>query len=136
MKTFSGVRKRVSHRYFSVNFEKFLGKMFCRTPPSNHFLHDVVFFLFADQWGLQPKISSFGGAMVNRVKKFTSPFNPVSHGNQVETSLSSCSHTCTHLRILIAGEVDKKEKLKNLLMGGKFSLHVMVNRELFTYVKK
>ena len=70
-------RKRVSHRYFSVNFEKLLGKLFCRTPPSNHFLHYVVFFLFADQWGLQPKISSFDGAMVNQVKEFTSSFNPV-----------------------------------------------------------
>ena len=44
---------------------KFLGKLFCRTPPSNHFSHDLVFFLFADRRGLQPKISLFGGAMVN-----------------------------------------------------------------------
>ena len=65
VKTFNSVRKRLSHRYFSVNFEKFLGKLFCRTPPSNHFSHDVVFFLFADQWGLQPKINLFGGAIVN-----------------------------------------------------------------------
>ena len=40
-----------------------------------------------------------------------------------------------HLGILIAGEVEKKEKLKYLLMCGKFSFHVMVDRELFTYVK-
>ena len=125
----------MSHGYFSVNFAKFLGKLFCRTPPSNHVLHDIVFFLFADQWGLQPKISSFGGAMVNRVKEFTSPVSPVSYGNQVETSLSSCRHTCTHLGILIAGEVEKMEKLKNLLICGKFSFHVMVDRKLFTYVK-
>ena len=58
-----------------------------------------------------------------------------SYENQVETSLSSCRHTCTHLGILIAGEVEKKEKLKYLLMCGKFSFHVMVDRELFTYVK-
>ena len=59
------VRKRLLHRYFSVNFENFLGKLFCRTLPSNHFSHDVVFFLFADQWGSQPKVNLFGGAMVN-----------------------------------------------------------------------
>ena len=44
---------------------KFLGKLFYRTPPSNHFLHEVAFFFFSDQWGLQRKISSSGGAMVN-----------------------------------------------------------------------
>ena len=71
------VLERDSHRHFSVNFEKFLGKMFRRTPPSNHFSHDVVFFLFADQWSLQPKINSFGGAIVNQGKEFTSPFSPV-----------------------------------------------------------
>ena len=30
----------------TVNFVKFLGKLFCRTPPSNHFSHDVVIFSF------------------------------------------------------------------------------------------
>ena len=39
----------VSHRYFSVNFEKFLGKLFCITPPSNHFSHDVFFPFFMIQ---------------------------------------------------------------------------------------
>ena len=53
----------------------------------------------------------------------------------MEISLSSCGHTCTHLGILIAGEVEEKEELKNLLMWGKFSFHVMVDRKLFTYVK-
>ena len=71
------VLERDSHGYFSVNFDKFLRKLFYRTRPSNHFSHDVVFFLFADQWGLQPKINSFSGAMVNQGKEFTSPFNPV-----------------------------------------------------------
>ena len=61
------VLERNSHRYFSVTLEKFLGKLFYRAPPSNHFSHDAVFFLFADQWGLQPKINSFSGAMVNQV---------------------------------------------------------------------
>ena len=58
-----------------------------------------------------------------------------SYGNQVETSLSSYRLTCGHLGILTAGEVEKKEELKNLLMWGKFSFHVMVDRELFTYIK-
>ena len=43
LKTFNSVRKRLPHSYFSVNFETFLGKLFCRTPPSNHFSHDVFF---------------------------------------------------------------------------------------------
>ena len=58
-----------------------------------------------------------------------------SYGNRVETSLSSCGHTFTHLGILVAGEVEEKEELKNLLMWGEFSFHVMVDREIFTYVK-
>ena len=58
-----------------------------------------------------------------------------SYGNQVETSLPSCGHTCTHLGILIAGEVAEKQELKNLLMWGEFSFHVMLDREIFTYVK-
>ena len=58
-----------------------------------------------------------------------------SYGNQAETSLSSCCHTYTHLGILIAGEAKEKKELKNLLMWGKFSVNVMVVRELFTYVK-
>ena len=37
----------------------------------------LFFFLFADQWGLQPKINLFGGAMVNKEKEFTSLFNAV-----------------------------------------------------------
>ena len=49
--------------------------------------------------------------------------------------MSSYRLTCGHLGILIAGEVEKKEELKNLLMWGKFSFHVMVDRELFTYGK-
>ena len=33
------------------------------------------------------------------------------------------------------GEVDQKEELKNLLMWNEFSFLVMVDREIFTYVK-
>ena len=45
--------------------------------------------------------------------------------NQVETSLSSCSHTCTDLSILIAGEVEEKEELKNLLNSPFMSWHIV-----------
>ena len=48
----------------------------------------------------------------------------------MEISLSSCGHTCTHLDILIAGEVAEKQELKNLLMWGEFSFHVMLDREM------
>ena len=53
----------------------------------------------------------------------------------METYLSSYGHPYTHLGILIAGEVEEKQELKNLLMWGKFSLYLMVDRELLTYVK-
>ena len=53
----------------------------------------------------------------------------------METSLSSYGHTCINLGILIAGEVEEKEELKKLLMWGKFSFHVIVDHELYTYVK-
>ena len=43
--------------------------------------------------------------------------------------------TCTHLGILIAGEVEEKQELINLLMCGELSFHVMVDRKIFTYVK-
>ena len=58
-----------------------------------------------------------------------------SYGDEVETSLSSCGHTCTHLSILIAGEVTEKQELKNMLMWGEFSFHVMLDGEIFMYVK-
>ena len=40
-----------------------------------------------------------------------------------------------HLGILIAAEVAEKQELKNLLMWGEFSFYVMLDREIFTYVK-
>ena len=58
-----------------------------------------------------------------------------SYGNQVETSLSSCGRTFAHLCILIAREVAEKQELKNHLMWGEFSIHVMLDREIFRYVK-
>ena len=56
-----------------------------------------------------------------------------SYGNQVETSLSSCRHTCTYLGIVLAGGVEEKEELKNSLMWGKFFFHVMVDREIANF---
>ena len=58
-----------------------------------------------------------------------------SYRNQVETSLSSCGHTCTQLGILIAREVEEKEEVKNLLMWDEFFFHIMVDHEIFAYVK-
>ena len=95
----------------------------------------LFFSLFAYQWGLLPKINLFGGAMSNQEKEFTSLLILCSYENQMEISLSSCGHTCTHLGNLIAREVEEKEELKNLLMWGQFSFHDMVDREIFTYVK-
>ena len=53
----------------------------------------------------------------------------------METLLSSYGHKCVHLGIPIAGEMKEKEELKNLLKWGKFFFHVMVDREIFTYLK-
>ena len=39
------------------------------------------------------------------------------------------------LGIIIAGEAAEKQELKNLLMRGEFSFHVMLDGEIFTYVK-
>ena len=40
------VLERLWHRYFSVNFVKYLGKRFCKKIPSNHVSHNVIFFPF------------------------------------------------------------------------------------------
>ena len=45
-----------------------------------------------------------------------------SYGNQVETSLSSFGHTCTHLGILTAGEVEEKKELKKIANVGRILL--------------
>ena len=59
---------------------------------------------------------------------------PSNHFSHVVFSFLQISEVCSLKSE--AGEVEKKkEKLKNLLMCGKFSFHVMVDRELFTYVK-
>ena len=42
---------------------------------------------------------------------------------------------CSHLGILIAGEVAEKQELKNLLIWGELSFHAMLDREIFAYVK-
>ena len=40
-----------------------------------------------------------------------------------------------HLGILIAGKVEEKEELKNLLMWGEISFHVIVDREKWEIAK-
>ena len=49
--------------------------------------------------------------MVNWGKEFTGPFSPVQLCKSVGTLLSTCGDTCTHLGILLAGEVEEKEEL-------------------------
>ena len=48
-----------------------------------------------------------------------------------------CQVVATHnpLGILIAGEAEEREELKNLLMSGKFSFYLMVDRVQFRYLK-
>ena len=58
-----------------------------------------------------------------------------SYGNQVETLLSSCSHTCTDIDIPITGEIEGKEELKKSIKWGKFSFYVIVDCKIFTYLK-
>ena len=107
-----------------------------RISPSNHFSYEVVFFPFlqiskvwslksiylVDQWYIRRRNSQARLIMCI-------------YGNQVETSLSSSDHICTDLGIPIAAEVEEKEELKNLLKCGKLSFYVMVDREIFTYLK-
>ena len=52
-----------------------------------------------------------------------------------KVNCQAVGHTCTHLGILIAGEMEENEELKNLLMWGKFSFPEMVDPEIFTNAK-
>ena len=58
----------------------------------------LFFYLFADQWGLQPKTNFFGAAIRRRSSQTSSML--CSYGNQEETSLSNCGHTCSDLGIV------------------------------------
>ena len=49
--------------------------------------------------------------------------------------MSGCGHICTNLGIPKAREVEEKEELKNLLNWRKFPSYVMVDGEVFTYLK-
>ena len=60
---------------FGILFSNKIAGWKPKTVRSSHW--KCFFFIFADQWGSLPKISLFGGAMVNYEKEFTSPFNPV-----------------------------------------------------------
>ena len=53
----------------------------------------------------------------------------------MEISLSSCGHTCTNLDIPIAGEVEGKEELENVLQWDKFSFYLMEDCKIVTYLK-
>ena len=45
-----------------------------------------------------------------------------------------CQVVVTYVQTLPL-EIEEKEELKNLLKGGKFSFYVIVDREIFTYLK-
>ena len=64
--------------------------------------HMMLFFLFADHWGLQFTSNSQARSI------------RCSYGNQAETSLSSCGHTYTDLGI---GN-EKKERTEKLVKVG------------------
>ena len=61
------------------------------------------------------------------------------YGNQVETSLWSCGHTSTDLGIPIAGEVEGKKELKNLLKfvnGRLWNFHIPKKLEIANFNSK
>ena len=62
--------------------------------------------------------------MVNQEKKLTSLFNPVQLWKSGGNFIVKCGHTCTDLGIPIAGEVERREELKNLLQQAKFFTHL------------
>ena len=108
-----------------MNFVKFLGKLFCRTTTS----HMMLFFPFCRSVRLQLKIIFFGGAMVNQNDK------SVQSGVVMEIRWKlHCQVVATHIPTQ-ALEVKEKEELKNLSKWGKFSFYVMVDCEIFTYLK-
>ena len=49
----------------------------------------------------------------------------------METSLSSCDHTCTDL----GTGTERKGRTEKLVKGGKLSFYVMVDSEIFTYLQ-
>ena len=53
-----------------------------------------------DQWQIRRRTSQARSIVCN-------------YGNDVETSLSSCDHICTHLDMPIAVEVEEQKELKN-----------------------
>ena len=97
LKVFNSVRKKL-HK-ICLNFVNFLGKLFCRTPPSNHLSHDVVFsFLQISEVCSLKSIYLVEQCWIRR-KNSQARSIQCSYGNQMETSLSSCGHTCTDLGI-------------------------------------
>ena len=58
-----------------------------------------------------------------------------SNGNQVETFIVKLWPYMNPFRPSKSWRSGRKEELKNLLMWGEFSFHIMVDREIFTNVK-
>ena len=112
-------------------FREILRKLFCRTPASNHFSHDVVFFLFVDQWGFQPPqfIWWSNGKLGEGIYKSVQCCVVM----EIRWKLHS-QVVATHVPNLPL-EVEEKEEVKNLLKCCKFSFYVVVDNEVFTYLK-
>ena len=81
-----------------------------------------------DQWGLQPP-------QWNNGKLGEGIYKSVQCCVVMEIRWKlHCQVVATHLPTLPL-EVEEKEELKNLLKCGKFSFYVMVDSEVFTYLK-
>ena len=81
-----------------------------------------------DQWGLQPP-------QWNNGKLGEGIYKSVQCCVVMEIRwILHCQVVATHLPTLPL-EVEEKEELKNLLKCGKFSFYVMVDSEVFTYLK-
>ena len=50
--------------------------------------------------------------------------------------MSICGNTNTNLDISLAGQVEEKEEIKNLLKWSKFYFYEMVDCKIVTYLKR
>ena len=100
-----------------MNFIKLLEKRFSRTLSSNHFSHDLFFFLSFLQISEVCSLKSVYLVEQWYIRRRNSQPRSIlcSYGIQVETSSSSSGHSYSNLGIPIAGEVEENEELKDSL---------------------
>ena len=98
-----------------MNFVKFSRKLFCRTPPGNHFSHDFVFFSFCRSvrfatwnhfmWWSNDKLGE---------KNSQTRSSLCRQGHKLQACVSSCGHIWTNLEIpnnWRKGRIGRTEKL-------------------------